>query len=248
MIRIRRSAQRGHFRNHWLDAHFSFSFGAYRDPDFDGWSDLLVFNDDRVAPGGGFAGHGHDNVEVMSYPLEGAVEHRDSLGNVAIMRPGDVHLMRAGRGIRHSEMNASASEPEHHLQWWIAPATRGLEPGYQRIHLSAQDKHNRWRPIASADGAEGSLAIAQDVRVYASRLASGSLSRRLDPARRAFVQVATGAAAVGGSALAGGDALFIEGESVLTLDALPGGAELLLFDLRGADASPLHPTSAARAP
>ena len=152
MIRIRRSADRGHFRNHWLDARFSFSFGDYQDRAFDGYSDLMVLNEDRVAPGGGFVEHGHRDVEVMSYPVSGAVEHRDSLGNVAIMRPNDVHLMRAGRGIRHSEMNASDREPEHHLQWWIRPAASGLEPGYQRLSVPAADKHNRWRLLASPTG------------------------------------------------------------------------------------------------
>ena len=149
MIRLRPSEARGRFRNHWLDARFSFSFGNYRDPAFDGYSDLWVLNEDIVAPGGGFAEHEHEDVEVMSYPVSGAVEHRDSLGNVATLRPGDVHLMRAGRGIRHSEMNASATEPEHHLQWWIRPATRGLAPGYQRIHVDASDKRGRFRMLAS---------------------------------------------------------------------------------------------------
>lgn len=236
MIRIRRADSRGQFRNHWLDARFTFSFGDYRDPAFDGYSDLWVLNDDRVAPGAGFAEHGHRDVEVMSYPLAGAIEHRDSLGHVAIMRPGDVHLMRAGRGIRHSEMNASATEPEHHLQWWIVPARSGLAPGYQRIHVPEADKRNRWRLIGAPDGAEDAedaLAIAQDVRIYATLLTQGELACPLPPGRRGFLHVAAGAVVLNDVPLDSGDAAFIEDEAEVLLRAVPGRTgELLLFDLR----------------
>lgn len=233
MIRTRWGSDRGHFRNHWLDARFSFSFGNYKDPAFDGYSDLMVLNDDRVAAGGGFAEHGHRDVEVMSYPLAGAIEHRDSLGNVSIMRPNDVHLMRAGRGIRHSEMNASDHEPEHHLQWWIRPAVAGLAPGYQRLRLGPEQRHNGWSLLASPGGEGGSLVIAQDVRVLVARVAAGSLTYRQQAGRRIYLHVVAGHAEVGGNQLVAGDAAFIEGEPAVVAQG-PGSvaAEVLLFDLR----------------
>lgn len=234
MIRLRPADTRGRFRNHWLDARFSFSFGAYRDPDFDGYSDLMVLNDDRVAPGAGFAAHPHEDVEVMSYPVSGAVEHRDSLGNVALMQPGDVHLMRAGRGIVHSEMNASALQPEHHLQWWIRPAVRGLPPTYAKLHVPRADKLGRWRLLASPDGADGSLAIAQDTRVWAAVVDGGALVTPAYSRRRVHLHVVSGTLALNGHGLSAGDAAFIEDEPPVTLSAAAGAnAEVLLFDLRG---------------
>ena len=233
MIRIRPGHERGRFRNGWLDARFSFSFGAWRDPAFDHYSDLVVLNEDTVAPGGGFAEHGHEDMEVMSYPLVGAVEHRDSLGNVATMRPGDVHLMRAGRGIRHSEMNASAVAPERHLQWWITPAVAGLDPGYQRIHVGAEDMLNRWRLLAAPDANRDVLAIAQDARVYAARIAGASLAHALRPDRRAYLHVVRGPLSVDGRTLEAGDAALIEQQPRVVVEGEPGGqAEALLFDLR----------------
>ncbi len=242
MIRLRPAHTRGRFRNDWLDARFSFSFGDYRDPAFDGYSDLLVFNDDRVAPGGGFAEHGHRDVEVMSYPVAGAVEHRDSLGNVALMRPGDVHLMRAGHGIRHSEMNASRVDPEHHLQWWIRPAQRGLEPAYARIHVGADDKRNRLRAIATPEGGPGVLALAQDTRVFAALVDDAELIYRPPAGRWTHLHVVAGALRIGtqagadaGPELVAGDAAFIEDEVAVRLDSRGNAqpADLLLFDLRG---------------
>lgn len=238
MIHIRKSDMRGKFRNHWLDARFTFSFGNYRDPDFDGYSDLWVLNDDRVAPGGGFAEHSHEDVEVMSYPLTGAIEHRDSLGNVAIMRPGDIHLMRAGTGIRHSEMNASASDPEHHLQWWIRPAQRGLKPDYARIHVPPDEKRNTLRLIASPDGNAGSLAIAQDVRVFVSLIDGATVTYHPPAHRKTFLHVVAGRVTVNGHSLSADDGAFVEIETVLELRGAPGTpGEVLLFDLRG-DADP----------
>lgn len=244
MIRLRQAHTRGRFRNDWLDARFSFSFGDYRDPAFDGYSDLMVFNDDRVAPGGGFAEHGHRDVEVMSYPIAGAVEHRDSLGNVAIMRPGDVHLMRAGRGIRHSEMNASRVDPEHHLQWWIRPARRGLEPAYARIRVGADEMHNQLRPIATPEGGDGVLALAQDARVFAALVDDAEIVYRPPAGRWTHLHVVAGTLRIGGGAepasieLEAGDGVFVEDEAAVRLDnrgsAYP--AEVLLFDLRGASA------------
>lgn len=233
MMQIRKSDARGHFRNGWLDARFSFSFGNYRDPAFDGYSDLWVLNDDRVAPGGGFTEHPHADVEVMSLPLAGAIEHRDTLGNIERIGVGDVHLMRAGTGIRHSEMNASATEPEHHLQWWIRPAARGLAPAYARIHVGEDDKRNKLRLIASPEGADGSLTIAQDVRIYATILKERPVVHRPPRARRTYLHVARGALHANGLALASGDGAFAEREDEMTLAPVAGqAAEVLLFDLR----------------
>jgi redox-sensitive bicupin YhaK (pirin superfamily) len=233
MIRVRTSATRGHFRNHWLEARFSFSFGDYRDAAFDGYSDLQVLNDDRVAPGGGFKMHPHADVEVMSYPLAGTIEHRDSLGNVALMRPGDVHLMRAGTGILHSEMNASTSEPEHHLQWWIRPATKGLAPAYARIEQAASGGRDGWRLIGSADGADGSLVVAQDVRIFVARVENERMAYRPPHGRRTHLHVARGALRANGHALDAGDGAFAEDEAEITLEPVAGQtAEVLLFDLR----------------
>lgn len=233
MMHIRRGSERGVLRNHWLDARLSFSFGAWRDPVYDGWSDLLVFNDDRVAPGQGFAEHGHADVEVMSYPLAGAVEHRDSLGHHTLMQPGDVHLMRAGRGIRHSEMNASSTEPEHHLQWWIRPARRGLDPAYQRIHVSDAEKTGRWRLIAAPEVLPGVLHLAQDTRVFVARPLEKTLPYRVAADRSAYLHVTRGALRVNGVLLEAGDAVLATDHMLSPTPAAPGApAELLLIDLR----------------
>lgn len=233
MIRLRPAAARGRYRNGWLDARFSFSFGAYRDPAYDGYSDLLVLNDDVVVPSGGFAEHPHRDMEVMSYPLAGTVEHRDSLGNVAILRPGDVHLMRAGSGIRHSEMNASALEPERHLQWWIVPARSGLAPDYARIHVAPTEKRGVLRLIGSPDGAGGSLEIAQDARVYASLLAAGArVAYEPAPGRRTYVHLASGTMVLNGRLMKEGDGAFVEREDRLELAGAGTAAEVLVFDLR----------------
>lgn len=233
MKRLRRGADRGHYRNAWLDARFSFDFGGWRAPGYDGFSDLRVLNDDRVAPGSGFAEHGHADVEVMSLPLTGAIEHRDSLGNVARMEPGDVHLMRAGRGIRHSEMNASAREPERHLQWWIRPAHRGLDPGYARLRLDPESWVDRFRVIADPAGSDGALAIAQDVRVLLARVVARELPFDGRPGRWRYLHVATGA-------LRADDDTLLEGDAVLLTDARPlrlaplseAPAVVVAFDLR----------------
>jgi redox-sensitive bicupin YhaK (pirin superfamily) len=233
MIRIRKSSDRGRFRSDWLDARFSFSFGSYRDPAHDGYSDLLVLNDDRVAPGAGFAMHPHADIEVMSYPMAGTIEHCDSLGHRALMRPGDVHLMRAGTGICHSEMNASTVEPEHHLQWWIRPSAAGLPPAYAHMHVAAGEKLNQWRVLAAPGGATGSLALAQDARVLAA-VVEGSALVYIPPARRlSYLHVVRGDVTLNGLLLANADAAFVEQEPAIVLTAPAGrSAEVLLFDLR----------------
>lgn len=233
MIRLRLSSERGHFQNDWLDARFSFNFGDYQAPGCAGYSDLLVLNEDRVAPGAGFTAHGHQDVEVMSYPLAGVVEHRDSLGHRALMRPGDVHLMRAGRGILHSEMNGSADAPEHHLQWWIRPAEAGLAPSYARLSVPPATALNQWRLLASPDGRDGALPLAQDAQVWLTRLDGAVLCWLPTPGRRIYLHLASGALTVNGQSLAAGDAAFVEEEELLTFSAARGAqAELLLFDLR----------------
>lgn len=237
MIRLRPGARRGRFRNDWLDARFSFHFGGWREAGFEPYSDLLVLNDDRVAPAGGFEEHPHADVEVMSMPIAGAVRHRDSLGHEALMRPGDVHLMRAGHGIRHSEMNASDRDPEHHLQWWIRPSAHGLAPAYQRIHVPPEEKLDRWRLVASPVPAPGSLTIAQDARVLLARVQAQALRYRPEPGRWTYVHVAAGRLAIAGHELAEGDALSFEDEADVLLIPLGHpdgpGADVLLFDLRG---------------
>lgn len=234
MILVRRGETRGSFRNHWLEARFSFSFGDWRDPRFDRWSDLVAFNEDQVAPGGGFAEHPHADVEVMSYPVSGAIEHRDSMGQVARMERGDVHLMRAGRGIRHSEMNASAVEPEHHLQWWIRPALRGLEPYYRRIRIAPGSMRDHARLLASPDGADGSLPLAQDARVFARALWAASWVPPVAGARKAFLHVVSGQVAFAGQVLRAGDEVFARRAALPALEPA-GGGEVLLFDLRDDD-------------
>lgn len=233
MMRLRRSAERGRFRNAWLDARFSFNFGSYQEPGYAGYSDLLVLNEDHVAPGGGFTAHGHADVEVMSYPLAGVVEHCDSLGHRELMRPGDVHLMRAGRGVVHSEMNGSAEAPERHLQWWIRPAQAGLAPAYTRLSVPPATALNQWRLLASPDGRDGALPLAQDAQVWLTRLDGAVLCWLPTPGRRIYLHLASGALTVNGQGLAAGDAAFVEDEELLTFCAAHGApAELLLFDLR----------------
>lgn len=231
MIRIRKAEDRGAFRNHWLDARFTFSFGPYQDDRFQGYSDLLVLNDDRVQPGAGFGPHGHVDIEAISYPLAGSIVHRDNLGNRAHIGVGDVQHMTAGRGIAHSEMNASTREPEHHLQWWIAPAKSGLAPAHAVRHFSTEAKLNRLRLIASADGRDGSLAVPQDIRIFASVLRGAALDYAPPTGRFTYLHVAAGSLALNDIALAEGDGAFIEQLPTLHLSA-PSSAEVIVFDLR----------------
>ena len=231
MIRIRKSSERGFMRNDWLEARFSFSFGPYRDPAFDGYSDLLIFNDDRVAPGAGFRAHPHRDIEAISYVLEGEVEHRDSLGNVARIRAGDAHRMTAGRGIAHSEMNASAERPEHHLQLWLRPHRRGLEPDYEQRSFPDAAKRGQLRLIASPDGREGSLTVHQDANLYAAIVEADGVTYVPRQGRHTYLHLARGAVHVNGHRLAAGDGAFIEDEAAVHITGDPGG-ELLLLDLR----------------
>jgi redox-sensitive bicupin YhaK (pirin superfamily) len=236
MQEIRRSAERGFADHGWLKSFHTFSFADYFDPKHVDFGPLRVINEDRVEPGAGFGTHAHRDMEILSYVLSGALAHKDSMGNGSTIRPGDVQRMSAGRGVQHSEFNASSSEPVHFLQIWITPKTRGIEPGYEERHFSEQQRRGRLCLIASPDRAEGSVLIHQDARVYASLL-DGAESAQLDsaPGRRLYVHVARGQVNVGGALLLGGDALQLTDTRTLQLhDARQ--AELLVFDLPGASA------------
>ena len=231
MIQVRRSEERGHANHGWLDSRHTFSFADYYDPDYMGYGPLRVINEDRVEPAAGFPTHGHRDMEIISYVLEGALEHKDSLGTGSVIRPGDVQRMSAGTGVRHSEFNASKTEPVHFLQIWIEPDMRGIKPGYEQKHFEAADLTGRMRLIASPDGADGSVRIQQDARVYATKLGTGdAVSHRLAAARRAYVQVARGEAVVNGRKLGVGDGAAVEEETEIKL-ASPSTAEVLVFDL-----------------
>jgi len=231
MIQVRRSEERGHANHGWLDSHHTFSFADYYDPDHMGYGPLRVINEDRVEPAAGFPTHGHRDMEIISYVLDGALEHKDSLGTGSVIRPGDVQRMSAGTGVRHSEFNASKTESVHFLQIWIEPDTRGIAPGYEQKRFEAADLTGRMRLIASPDGADGSVRIQQDARVYATKLSSGDgVSHRLAPGRRAYVQVARGEAVVNGQKLSAGDGAAVEEETEIKLVS-PSTAEVLVFDL-----------------
>jgi redox-sensitive bicupin YhaK (pirin superfamily) len=230
-IAVRRAKERGHADHGWLDTWHSFSFADYYDPRFMGFRVLRVINEDTVVPGRGFPTHGHRDMEIISYVLEGALEHRDSLGTGSVIRPGDVQRLSAGTGVRHSEFNASATEPVHFLQIWIEPVVAGLAPEYEQKTFTDTDKLGRLRLVASPDGAEGSVTIHQDARLYATRLGSGNeVVLRLAAGRHAWVQVARGAATVAAHPLGHGDGIAISGEPAVPV-AADTDCELLLFDL-----------------
>ena len=232
MLTLRPSDQRGHFDFGWLDTRHSFSFGDYFDEQHTRFSDLRVLNEDRVQPGQGFGEHGHRDMEILTWVLEGALEHKDSLGTHGVIRPLQAQVMSAGTGIRHSEFNASQSEPVHFLQIWILPDGKGLAPRYDQVDFKPENLADHWQLIASQDGREGSVVIHQDAAIHVTRLGTGSkLERTLDPARQAWVQVAKGSVLVNGQMLAAGDGLALGSESRLDLvGAAP--SEVLFFDLR----------------
>jgi hypothetical protein len=231
-IALRPAGERGVASFGWLDSRHTFSFGHYHDPRHMGFGVLRVINEDRVRPGAGFDTHGHRDMEIVSYVLDGALEHRDSLGTGSIIRPGDVQRMSAGTGIRHSEFNPSATDPVHFLQIWIEPKTIGLAPGYEQKAFADADKRARLRLVASADGADGSLVIHQDARIYAALLNRGDgVEHGLAPGRRAWLQVARGSVAVNGRALNAGDGAAVTDEPGLVLGGEADGTEVLLFDL-----------------
>lgn len=233
MIQVRPAAERGTTRIDWLDSRHSFSFGEFYDPSNMGFRALRVINDDRVAPGGGFPTHGHSDMEIVSYVLDGALEHRDSLGTGSVIRPGDVQRMTAGTGVRHSEFNASRTQPVRFLQIWILPERRAIEPGYEQKSYSTADKRGQLRLVASPDGRDESVTIHQDVNLYAGLLAGDEHVTFSPPAGRStWIQVARGHVALNGHSLAEGDGAAIQNEAKLELRASgPDEAEVLVFDL-----------------
>jgi redox-sensitive bicupin YhaK (pirin superfamily) len=231
MIAVRKAADRGHANHGWLDSFHTFSFADYYDPAEMGFGTLRVINEDRVAPGMGFGKHPHRDMEIISYVLEGALEHKDSLGTGSVIRPGDVQRMSAGTGVSHSEFNASPDELVHFLQIWIEPNRRGVAPGYEQKNFSPAEKKGRLRLIVSPDGADGSVQIHQDARVYAGVLdGEDSATYGLEDGRSAYLHVARGTIQVNGTALQAGDGAKITGEPTLRL-AQGAGAEVLLFDM-----------------
>jgi hypothetical protein len=230
MIELRRAAERGHANHGWLDSYHSFSFADYYDPRYMGYSALRVINEDRVQPGSGFGTHGHRDMEILSYVLEGSLGHKDSMGNGSTIVPGDVQRMSAGRGVRHSEFNNEKSGVTHFLQIWIEPEVTGIEPSYEQKRFGADEKRGRLRLIASRDGAEGSVTIRQDARVYAGLFEGTERAEQpLSPGRKGYVHVARGEATVNGHALRSGDALKTDAGPVVIERGRD--AEVLVFDL-----------------
>ena len=231
MLSVRRAKERGHADHGWLDTYHTFSFADYWDPRHMGWGPLRVINEDRVAPGTGFPTHAHRDMEIITYVLEGAIEHKDSLGTGSVIRPGDVQRMSAGTGVRHSEFNASKTEPLHLLQIWIEPSRRGIAPGYEQKMFPASERQGRLRVIAAPDGRDGAVTIHQDATVYATTLARGQrVEHTLAPGRLAWLQVARGALLANGEQLASGDGVGVQGERTIALEAVEP-TEALLFDL-----------------
>jgi redox-sensitive bicupin YhaK (pirin superfamily) len=231
MIQIRKSQDRGHFDHGWLDTYHTFSFGDYQDPRHMHFRALRVMNEDRVAAGQGFGMHPHRDMEIVTYVLEGALEHRDSMGNGEVLRPGELQRMTAGTGIMHSEFNPTPDEPVHLYQIWLFPERKGLLPGYEQKAFSAEEKQNRWRVVASRDAREGSLTIHQDAELHLAQLDAGrTLDYVLRPGRHAWLQTLRGTVTLNGQTLQTGDGAAISEETTLLVVAA-GDAEVLLFDL-----------------
>ena len=231
MILVRKSNDRGHADHGWLDSRFTFSFSDYYDPQHVQFRTLRVMNDDRIAGGGGFPTHPHRDMEIVTYVLEGALAHKDSMGNGSVIKPGDVQYMSAGTGVAHSEFNASDSETAHLYQIWMFPDRQGYKPAYDQKHFTDADKRGKLRLVVSPDGRDGSVQIRQDNELYATVLAPGeSVEHALKPARHAYVQVARGSVTLNGEPLEAGDGAAISAEKSLQLAAV-NDAEVLLFDL-----------------
>lgn len=231
MIKIRKSEERGHANHGWLDSHFTFSFADYYDPNNMGFRTLRVINDDTIAGGGGFGTHPHHDMEIITYVLSGALEHRDSLGNGAVMKPGEVQRMTAGTGVQHSEFNHSKTEPAHLLQIWIVPNAKSLPPGYDQKSFAGQLQPGRLVPVVSSTGHDGSLKINQDVELLIGKFNAGDkATHNLKPGRHAWVQVATGKISLNGQELKAGDGAAISDETSLNL-AGREPSQVLLFDL-----------------
>ena len=231
MMQVRRSAERGHADHGWLSSFHSFSFADYYDPEHMGFGPLRVINEDRIQPGTGFGTHAHRDMEIISYVLEGALAHKDSAGNGSTIVPGDVQRMSAGRGVQHSEFNHEKAGETHFLQIWIEPDVRGIAPEYEQTHIPPEEKRGRLRLIASPDGADASLRIHQDARIYAALIDGNEQAiHALRPGRRAYVHLARGRIKVNGVALSAGDA--VQASGIERIELLAGeAAEVLLFDL-----------------
>ncbi len=231
MVTVRRASERGHFKNEWLDSHHTFSFGEYHDPQHMGVSVLRVINDDRVIPGAGFPTHPHNNMEIVSYVLEGELAHKDSMGNGSVIRPGDVQRMSAGTGVTHSEYNPSDKNVTNFLQIWLLPNKRGVTPGYEQKFFSAKDKQGLFRLLVSPDGRDDSIRANSDALLYGAIVdQEDKLNYKTNNNRVIYVHVAKGSVIINGEVLAGGDGITIYEEPVVELS---GGdeAEVLLFDL-----------------
>ena len=231
MLATRRAEDRGRADHGWLQSFHTFSFGGYYDPEHLGFSNLRVINDDRVAPGRGFATHGHQDMEIISYVLEGELEHKDSIGNGSVIRPGDVQRMSAGTGVRHSEYNPSSSRPVHFLQIWLQPNAFGVEPGYDQKHFPIEERHGQWVLLVSPDGHGGSIATYQDALMFGTLLMPGeSVDYRFEADRQGYLHLARGRLRVGEVILKQGDGLQIRKHGVLELEGIED-AEVLLFDM-----------------
>jgi redox-sensitive bicupin YhaK (pirin superfamily) len=230
MIRIRKSAERGFFDHGWLQTHHTFSFGEYHDPENMQFRALRVMNEDRVAPGQGFGTHPHRDMEIVTYVLEGALEHKDSMGNGEVLRPGEFQRMSAGRGITHSEFNPSPTEPVHLYQIWLVPDVKGIEPEYEQKAFPQHERQNRLRLVASRDGRDGSLAIHQDASIFLATISSASLAYSNSAGRHVWLQVLRGAVSFNELALEAGDGAAVDDEQSLVV-AAGDEAEIMLFDL-----------------
>ena len=233
MITIRHANERGFADHGWLKSRHTFSFADYVDPNFMGFSELRVINDDRVVPGAGFPTHPHRNMEIVSYVLDGTMEHKDSMGNGSVIRPGDVQRMTAGTGVTHSEFNASDTHPLRFLQIWIFPDQNGLEPGYEQKHFDEQQRRGRLRLVGSPDGHDDSILIHQDVRLYAGLFDADESDKVSQAAnRKYYVHVARGSIDLNGKRLNEGDGAYVEHQPVLAVKGINRG-EVLVFDLPG---------------
>ncbi|CAN7285321.1 MULTISPECIES: pirin family protein [Acidovorax] len=231
MLTVRKSQDRGHADHGWLNSFHSFSFAGYYDPAHMGFGNLRVINEDRIAPGTGFGTHGHRDMEIISYVLSGELAHKDSMGNVKGIPPGDVQRMSAGTGVQHSEFNHAAGQTTHFLQIWIEPNVRGIPPSYEQKTFAESEKRGALRLVASPDGAQGSVKIHADAALYAGLLnGDESATLALNPARKTYVHLVRGALSANGQALSGGDALLMEKETTLSLTD-GHDAEVLVFDL-----------------
>jgi redox-sensitive bicupin YhaK (pirin superfamily) len=231
MFKIRPANERGHADHGWLDSHHTFSFANYHDPEHMGFRSLRVINDDRVTPSQGFGTHPHRDMEIISYVLEGSLEHRDSMGTGSVIRPGDVQRMSAGTGVLHSEFNGSKTEPVHFLQIWLVPAERGIAPSYEQKAFSREEKSGQLRVVASPDARDGSLTLHTDALVYAGLFGKDQAAElRPSPGRHVWVQVARGEVRVNGHDLATGDGAAISDEPVVRIEG-KDDAEVLVFDL-----------------